>query len=78
VVESATRKAPSKPIMAASSSAPLSGLTITSTPINPAMVASPRRHRTFSPSRNTAVRIMKSGAVKLIAVESVSGNRVVA
>jgi len=47
-------------------------------PINPKMVASPRRHRTFSPSRNTAVRIMKSGAVKLIAVESVRGNRVVA
>jgi len=64
--------------MAALSSAPLSGRTITRTPINPARVARPRRHLTFSPSKKMAVRIMKRGAVKLIAVESVSGNRVVA
>jgi hypothetical protein len=42
------------------------------------LVASPRRHRTFSPNTKIAVRIMKSGAAKLIAVESVSGSRVVA
>ena len=54
------------------------GRTMTSTPINPATVASPRRHLTFSPSRKIAVRIMNSGAVKLIAVESVNASRVVA
>jgi hypothetical protein len=78
VVENATRKAPSSPIIAASSRAPLSGLTMTRTPIKPEIVASPRRHLTFSPSTKIAVRIMKSGAVKLTAVESVSGSRVVA
>ena len=64
--------------MAPKSNVPLSGRTITNTPIKPAAVASPRRQRTFSPSRKMAVRIMNSGAVKLIAVESVSGSRVVA
>jgi drug/metabolite transporter (DMT)-like permease len=66
------------PTAAARSKVPPSGRTMTSTPINPARVASPRRHRTVSPRRKIAVSIIKSGAVKLIAVESVSGRRVVA
>jgi hypothetical protein len=66
------------PTAAATSKVPLSGRTMTRTPIIPARVASPRRHRTVSPRRKIAVSIIKSGAVKLIAVESVSGRRVVA
>ena len=78
VVESATREAPNNPTMAASSSTPLSGRTMTTTPIKPAKVARPRRQRTLSPSKKNAVRIMNNGLVKLIAVESVSGSLVVA
>ena len=75
---SAPRKAANNATTAPKSNAPRSGRTITNTPMKPATVASPRRQRTFSPSRKMAVRIMKIGAVKLIAVESVSGNRAVA